>query len=61
MATLGLRLGISNVGYNGYDGFMIVFFGSNNWNCGIYVSYGNGFHFCRIENGVYMHNTINIS
>jgi hypothetical protein len=61
MATLGITIAIASVGYGGFNGFMIVFYGNSNWSCGIYVSYGNGFRFCRIENGVYIPNTITVS
>lgn len=61
MKSLGLSLAISIVGFDNYTGFMIAFRGNSSWSCGLYVSYGNGFNFCRIENGRYISNTINVS
>ena len=61
MVTLGLRLAITSIGFNSFNGFMITFYGNENWSCGIYVSYGNGFKFCRIESGNYKVNNITTS
>jgi hypothetical protein len=61
MVTLGLKLAIAEVGFNSFKGFMLTLYGNENWSCGIYVSYGNGFRFCRIEYGEYKVNTIGTS
>jgi hypothetical protein len=61
MTTLEIPIAISNCGYGGYNGFILAFIGNSDWSCGIHVAYHNGIHFCRIENGVYICNTITTS